>query len=350
MAVGIYERIYPLRKPKDFVPAVQRWSVALPNRFDRYFVAFFGVQGESAKIVYESPFFPWVSDALMSPDAPDAHDYGSFVDDQGQLTHIVAMYWIGPERYGAWMNAPRSVAWWSEPKRLHEQCGYFRECMTIPVDRQETLYWQDYPAGFSRATDVACYPTPYCGYYGAMRDRIPIAAADRLETRLAGGLLPPAQRDSKGARWRIRVPYNLSVIRSGVSWERCDDDQYQDFMTELRQPLDRGMDYLRQNATETGCCALRYLQTCDAAGNLKPETHAIGYFLSLSHLENWAEGHPSHHAIFSAAIARYRKYGKQNQLRTWHEVFVLPEDGHVFEYVNCAPMTGLLPYFEGDRF
>jgi aldoxime dehydratase len=39
----------------------------------------------------------------------------------------------------------------------------------------------------------------------------------------------------------------------------------------------------------------------------------------------------------SAAIARYKKYGKLNQLRTWHEVF------------NCAPETGILPYFEAER-
>ncbi|RKE72631.1 hypothetical protein DFP91_0500 [Pseudorhodoplanes sinuspersici] len=29
-----------------------------------------------------------------------------------------------------------------------------------------------------------------------------------------------------------------------------------------------------------------------------------------------AEGHPSHHTIFSAAIARYKKYGKLSQVRT----------------------------------
>jgi hypothetical protein len=42
----------------------------------------------------------------------------------------------------------------------------------VPVERQETLYWKDYPAALSRSPEVAVYPTPYCGYYGAMRDRI----------------------------------------------------------------------------------------------------------------------------------------------------------------------------------
>jgi aldoxime dehydratase len=94
---------------------------------------------------------------------------------------------------------------------------------------------------------------------------------------------------------------------------------------------------------------LRFQQTCDPAGAPFLETHALGYFLSLDHLENWAERHSSHDAIFSAAIARYRKYGAANQLRTWHEVFVLPREGQLFEYLNCAPGTGLLGYFDAVK-
>jgi aldoxime dehydratase len=58
MAVSVFERVHPIRKPKDFVPAVQRWSVALPNRYDRYFVSFCGVQSADAALVYGSGFFP----------------------------------------------------------------------------------------------------------------------------------------------------------------------------------------------------------------------------------------------------------------------------------------------------
>jgi hypothetical protein len=100
------------------------------------------------------------------------------------------------------------------------------------------------------------------------------------------------------------------------------------------------MDFLRESPEATGCCSLRFQQTCNAGGAPELETHALGYFLSLEHMENWSEKHPSHGAIFRAAMARYRKYGKQNQLRTWHEVFVLPAQNQIFEYVNCAPGTG----------
>ncbi len=120
-------------------------------------------------------------------------------------------------------------------------------------------------------------------------------------------------------------------------------------MRDLRAPLERGMAYLRESPEATGCCSLRFQQTCDAEGKPELETHALGYFLSLEHMENWAERHASHEAIFTAAITRYRKFGKANQLRTWHEVFVLPEQGQIFEYVNCAPGTGLSGYFAGER-
>lgn len=109
------------------------------------------------------------------------------------------------------------------------------------------------------------------------------------------------------------------------------------------------MAYLSDNPVPTGCASLRWQTTTDEAGRMQPEAHALGYFLSLRHMELWAETHPTHAAIFDAAIARYRSYGAANQLRTWHEVFVLPEGGQQFEYLNCDPSTGLLPYFPATR-
>jgi AGZA family xanthine/uracil permease-like MFS transporter len=46
----------------------------------------------------------------------------------------------------------------------------------------------------------------------------------------------------------------------------------------------------------------------------------------------------------------YRKYQDGLQLRTYNEIFVLEEDNPAFEYVNCHPRTGLLPYFESLEY
>jgi aldoxime dehydratase len=109
------------------------------------------------------------------------------------------------------------------------------------------------------------------------------------------------------------------------------------------------MDYLERNPLPSGCASMRWQRSSDSRGNLEPDEYAHAYFLSLAHLEDWSENHASHAAIFSAAIRRYRHYGAANQLRTWHEVYVLPEGGHTFDYLNCHPDTGLLPWFQGQR-
>ena len=38
----------------------------------------------------------------------------------------------------------------------------------------------------------------------------------------------------------------------------------------------------------------------------------------------------------------------QLDLQLWHEVAVLPHKEQLFEYVNCHPGTGLLPFFESE--
>ena len=89
--------------------------------------------------------------------------------------------------------------------------------------------------------------------------------------------------------------------------------------------------------------------------SIKPETDAqgmplkrsfgLGYFLTLGHLEQWAASHPTHLAIFARFIAMLRQYKFKVGLRLWHEVSVLPQGDQIFEYINCNPATGLLPYF-----
>lgn len=54
MAMPVYDRVHPLRKPKGFEPVVQRWSTAFANNCRALCVAFHGVQGRSAEEVHAS--------------------------------------------------------------------------------------------------------------------------------------------------------------------------------------------------------------------------------------------------------------------------------------------------------
>jgi aldoxime dehydratase len=341
-----FPRKFPIRKPEGFVPAVQRWSVAFPEKSSALHIGFFAVQAKDESSIVASGFSDWSSRALHGPFRPITTDISKYLDADGYINYVVAAYWVVSSEFDAWKQDQARNGWWDDEARLSGPCGFWREMVTVPVERFESIYWEDYPAALSKALPIE--PTPYCGYFGAMRDRIPVAACDPLISTdpeaLASSTGP---RETFGKRWMIHPPHNLAMIRSASFWGRCDEEQKADYDTKLRDPLNKGMDYLRQNAETTGCCTLRFQQTLDSNGAFMPETHAHGYFISLSKMEDWSENHASHTAIFGAAIARYKKYGATNQLRTWHEVGVLPGHGQHFEYLNCHPQTGLLNWFEG---
>jgi hypothetical protein len=338
-----FPRIFPIRKPEGFVPAVQRWSAVFPPECSAIYVNFFGVQGPSDEAIAESGFEQWAARAMAGEGAPVAFDRSRFVDEAGLLNLVVTAYWIDPASLLRWRT--HHDGWWVDSERLAGSCGFWRELLTAPVERVETIYWKDYPAALAKALPMT--PTAYAGYFGAMRDRIPLAACDTLATVGSTSLSSyRAERSGAGKRWRVIAPHNLAVIRSASFWGRCDDEQLEDYEQKLRDPLTRGMDFLRGNPEESGCASLRFQRTLSESGDLVPETHAHGYFLNLEKMEQWSEGHASHKAIFGAAIARYKKYGPINQLRTWHEVLVLPGHGQQFDYINCHEGTGLLSWFD----
>ncbi|GGF59013.1 hypothetical protein GCM10007301_18380 [Azorhizobium oxalatiphilum] len=348
-AVGPVSRIAPIRKPDGFVPAVQRWSFLLPEHESTLRVAFFGAQAATAEALAAHPLHDWARAHLVGhPSGPTCVDHARSRLPGGQFEHVVCAYWVDGAAFDTWRNDAAVQGWWDAPERLRGPFGTWREVLTVPRDRQESIYWKDYPAGLMRSPEVSIFPTPYCGYYGAMRDRIPLAATDPLETPLAEPAFHP-ERAGFGERWHVRAPANLAVIRSANTWGRMDAEQLADYEVKLRVPLEAGMDFLADNPQPTGCLSMRWQGTVSADGATVPEEHALAYFLSLGHMERWAEGHATHAAIFGAAIQRYRHFGARNQLRTWHEVYVLPEGEQTLDYINCAPETGLLRWFEADR-
>jgi hypothetical protein len=318
---------------------VQRWSAVLP---DELVVGTFGVQALDAAHL-DGAFLQWARAALApSEDGPCISDHARHTDAAGYAHHVVTAYWRDPRSYARW--AARHEAWWEAAEARDE--GVYREVVSVPAARAETIYWLDYPGGLMRDPSTELYPTPYCGYYGAMRDRLPAAGESALDGPALDAAQARVKSDTTG-RWRVRLPHNVAVIRSAHTWQFMDEEQLADYGRKLKPPLAKGMDFLA-TTPESGCLSLRWLTVTDEDGAERPEAHATAYFASLGHMEAWAERHRTHAAIFGAAVARYKHYGGSNQLRTWHEVFVLPE-GQTFEYINCHPETGLLPFFEGEK-
>ncbi|HEX4251924.1 MAG TPA: phenylacetaldoxime dehydratase family protein, partial [Pseudonocardia sp.] len=66
------------------------------------------------------------------------------------------------------------------------------------------------------------------------------------------------------------------------------------------------------------------------------------WWRSLDVLERWSESHPTHVAIFGAAMKYLMKMGPSAKLRLYHEVSVVSPDEQYFEYAGCHERTGLL--------
>ena len=68
----------------------------------------------------------------------------------------------------------------------------------------------------------------------------------------------------------------------------------------------------------------------------------MSWWKSLGALERWAESHPTHVAIFGAAMKYLSTLGPAAKLKLYHEVTVARADEQFFEYLNCHDRTGML--------
>jgi len=80
----------------------------------------------------------------------------------------------------------------------------------------------------------------------------------------------------------------------------------------------------------------------DAQGRPTDRSYGLSWWKSLAALERWAESHPTHVAIFGAAMRYLSKLGPAARLKLYHEVSVVDAHEQFFEYRNCHPATGLL--------
>jgi aldoxime dehydratase len=334
---GCPVRIYPLRRPQGHTPPVPRYSAVLPQQ-DKVAVLFTGVQATDAAALRDGAFDDLLKAAGDA--APVYVDFATFTDPQGYLNRVAALYWLKAADFSAWSKLPAVAEWRARVPKL-PSVGLWWEPVAIDADYMETIAFKEFLRGFS-GCPVGFASTEGTGYWGAARDRIPASAHDLFEP--ADVAAEPEAGAAKIPYRKIQPPKNMTVIRSGVSWEHCEGEQLRDYEQRIRPALDAGMEYLRNNPRDTGCFALRQVGCVNPAGEDIAEGYSLGAFVSLAHLESWAENHPSHLAIYTRALAARKKYQEKLQLRTYNEIFIVDENNPPFEYFNCHPRTGLLPY------
>lgn len=169
---------------------------------------------------------------------------------------------------------------------------------------------------------------------------------DRLDSLIENSRPQRQTIISRSRRILATTPHNMTALRSGQYWEEAMGEQLDDYHESLQPKLLAGMRYLTENKEKNGTMALRVMTNLNEDGSDRAETSVLAYFMSLKQLEGWAKSHCSHLALYRHAVAMNRKYKGDRTVVTWHELFVIPQKMASMEYINCHPLTGLLPYPE----
>jgi len=342
-----YERTIPARRPQGHQPAAPRFSLRWTRPVPALVSVYFGIQAKSLAWPAENGFYDTLRQMFAGEDGPQAHETMRCEDEAGYTNGIMVAYWTDPTRYARWADQAGFRAWFEQEGHLNGDAGYWCEAIVVPYDRHETIYSApNYRIGFGRTPDTEVVPITNNGFFGAARDRLPVSAIDALDAPIEP--LAGRQRESAGAHLMVQVPHNVTILRSGQYWEGAGQEQLQDYMQSLQPKLLRGMRYLSDNKEATGCMSLRIMTNLNDDGSPRAETSVLGAFSSMHKLEQWAASHETHLDIYRHAIAMNRLHKEKREVVTWHELFVLLM-GNCFEYVNCHPATGMLPYGQAWR-
>ncbi|WP_163271211.1 phenylacetaldoxime dehydratase family protein [Chelativorans alearense] len=298
-------------------------------------MAYFGLQFRPENAAASVAPLAAIAEAFAAENGPGHWDRARCDDAEGFINVLSIAYWDDPARFEPWFAA-RGANWTGE-EPAGERLGFFTEILKPAVERYETLF-----SASDRAEGVAVVADGMSGtirehaYWGGMRDRIPLSQTDAMDS--AGG----PRIFAEGGRLRVIPHENICLIRSGQDWTDMEPEERRMYLEEVEPVLRAGMDFLSDEGLSCGCFANRYMQVIDAEGRLVEKSFGMSWWKSLAALERWAESHPSHVAIFGAAMQYLSKLGPAAKLRLYHEVTVATADQQFFEYRNCHPKTGLL--------
>ena len=328
--------------PKNWEPPYPAWSVEFAPDVRVVVVGYFAAQFKNNSI---NEFKEWMRLASAIDNAPLHHLQASYTDVEGYTNHVCICYWTSQESYDSWAALPQVTTWWNDPARLSGDVGYWREVVFAPMERLETLFSSEEVAGMATLASRVTGPVQEHAYWGAMRDRMPASDYNDFSSKFGDGLTRLPEVVSRGKRVRITPPENICLIRSAQNWTQCKDEELDIYQNDVHPVLVEGMNFIRDNPLETGCISCRLMDELTEAGDQQAKTFGMAYFLTMAHLEAWVRSHPTHLAIFRSFHTMVKQLDFQLDLQLWHEVIVLPQGAHVFEYFNCHEKTGLLPFF-----
>lgn len=326
----VVERTRHRRVPDDYAPPYPSFVARSATSVEQVVMAYLGLQ-----FTGEPPPLDVLDAAFAAVDGPGHHDRAA---RDGEIVSIG--YWDDPAAFDRWWAVHRE-SWLGDAVR--DGNGRWAEVLRPTVEEHETLF-----SSLGRAEGVAVLADGFSGeiqehaYWGGMRDRIPASQTDALAP--AGS--PVVERT--GGRVRVRPAEGICLIRSGQDWIDTDGEERRMYLEDVEPVLRAGMDFLRADGAAIGCYANRYLTVLENGAPVD-RTFGMSWWRSLDALERWAESHPTHVAIFGAAMRYLSTMGPAARLRLYHEVSVATADEQYFEYVDCAEGTGLAGSPVGER-
>lgn len=321
-------------------PPVPMFSARGKETVQQLVMAYFGVQAKGDEMKGKlCAAYQKILETFKVDDGPARHDLVQFTDAQGYHTLIAVAYWDEPAIYQRWSSSPQVTSWWASDDRLKEGVGYFREVLSPRMEQFETIFTHEHGPleGVSILLGSMSEPIIEHGYWGSMRDRLPLSQTDTMEP--SGTLAVKQGTPALGGRIIVSGHQNLALIRSGEDWSLTEGEERRTWFEDIEPVLHEGMNYLRDDGIEAGCYCNRYCHHIDENGNQLEKGFGVSLWRSLSHLETWAESHHTHLQIF---VTFNRLAKKFKNLTLYHEVSVFDAANQYFEYINCHPKTGLL--------
>ena len=334
-------RSQAIRAPADYTPPYPGWSAAPGPDIERVAMAYYGVQWLDARDeAHSRDAISNITTALTAASGADRIDHARFVDPTGYTNHLVAASWANADRYQDWWQTGPLRPWWEAAERLNGPIGCFREVLTPAARQFETLYSSPSPVegiGAALANGVGD-PVVEHAYWGSMRDRLPLAQTDPLAPE---GELYASGAPGHGRRVQVRGHSKVALIRSGQDWTSTVGAERTIYEKRMEPVLRAGMDFLARQGIPIGCYSNRYVQQVDHEGVPIEKSFGLSFWRSLEALENWAEHHSTHKAIFGTFLTIVQEFNFNLALRLYHEVSVLWPEDQTYEYINCHEQTGL---------
>ena len=327
-------RTQKLRMPENHSPPYPSAAARFKPSISRVVMAYFGVQRRKSEHPAAQKLLQAMTTAFGEEAGPGHWDRAHYVDQAGFTNTLSIGYWDAAAEFDTWfVNHGQG---WANGSLATADVGTFSEILRPAVERFETLSSSNSAEGVACLADGFSDDVQEHAYWGGARDRIPLSQTSDLQPIGEPRVL------TEGPHQRVIPHENLCLIRSGQDWTATETDERRMYIDDVEPVLRAGMNFLSDDGLQVGCFANRYMTVVDTDGRLLEKTFGMGWWKSLAALEHWAESHPTHVAIFGAALRYLGALGPAAKLKLYHEVTVAAKEEQYFEYFNCHPGTGML--------